>query len=358
MPEIKIAIVGVGNCASFLLQSIEYYRDRKEMIGVLHPDMGGYKITDIKAVAAFDVDARKVGKDLGEACFEENTINTEKIAALPKLDVKVMKGPVLDGVGSYLERLVKTDSKTPPVDVAKALKESGAEIVVSYLPVGSYEATRFYAEEALKAGCGFINCIPEFIASDSSWVRKFESAKLPIIGDDIKGQLGASILSRTLANLFRERGCKIDRMYQLNFGGNTDFLNLLEDSRLKFKRISKTETVQSQMAKRLEEENIHIGPSDYVPWLKSRKVAHVRIEGRTYGDIPIVIDTRLDVEDKSVSAGVVVDSIRCCKLALDRGTGGVLLSPSAYFMKSPPQQFPDSVAKEMVEEFINGARER
>jgi len=277
---------------------------------------------------------------------------------MPRLGVEVMKGPVLDGIGEYLGKAVSADSKQKPVDVVGVLKKTKADILVNYLPVGSYEASRFYAQAALDAGCGFINCIPEFISSDKEWAKKFEDKKLPIIGDDIKGQLGASILSRTLVKLFSDRGGKIDRMYQLNFGGNTDFLNLLEESRLKFKRISKTETVQSQAPKRIEDENIHIGPSDYVPWLKSRKVAYIRIEGRTFGDIPINLDVRLDVEDKSVSAGVVVDAIRCCKIALDRKTGGPLLSASAFYMKSPPQQFPDSVAKEMVEEFVKGIRER
>lgn len=349
--DIKIAIAGVGNCASFLLQSIEYYKKKPEK-------MGDYRIGDIKSVAAFDVDARKVGQPLEKVIFEPSTINTERITDVPKTNITVLKGPVLDGIGEYLGQVVKIDAKQKPVDVVKVLKESKAEILISYLPVGSHDATRYYAEAALKSGCAFINCIPEFIASDKTWSERFANKGLPLVGDDIKGQLGASILSRTLVNLFRERGCTIDRMYQLNFGGNTDFLNLLEDSRLKFKRISKTETVQSQMPKRLEDENIHIGPSDYVPWLKSRKIAHIRIEGKTFGDIPIIIDARLDVEDKSVSAGVVVDSIRCCRLALDRDVGGALTSASAYFMKSPPQQYPDSVAKQMLDEFISGQRER
>jgi myo-inositol-1-phosphate synthase len=360
MGKIKLAIVGCGNCASFLMQCIELYKGNKEQVipGVMHTFVGDYHISDIEPVAAFDVSDKKVGKDLSEALQEADTINTETVARLPKYGVEVRKGPVLDGVGEMLGHKVKVEPKQKPADVVKILQESGAEVLISYLPVGSYEATRFYAECAIKAGCAFINCIPEFIASDPEWVKKFEDAKLPLIGDDVKGQLGASVLSRTLAKLFSDRGVKLEHMYQLNFGGNTDFLNLLEHSRLKYKRISKTETVQSQLLKRLEDENIHIGPSDYVPWLKSRKVAMIRMEGKTFGNSRIVMDVRLDVEDKSVSAGVMIDAIRCAKLALDRGTGGVLSSPSAYFMKSPPQQFPDPVAHQMVEEFIKGARER
>lgn len=360
MGKIKVAIAGCGNCASFLLQAVEFYRGNNEPVipGVLHTRIGGYHISDIEPVAAFDVSDRKVGKDLGEALQEPSTINTENLAKLPRYGVQVMKGPVLDGIGEMLGLVVKVEPKQKPADVARVLRESGAEILINYLPVGSYQATRFYADAALKAGCGFLNCIPEFIASDAAWVKRFEEARLPLIGDDVKGQLGASVLSRTLAKLFSDRGVKLERMYQLNFGGNTDFLNLLEHSRLKYKRISKTETVQSQLLRRLEDENIHIGPSDYVPWLKSRKVAMIRMEGKTFGNSNVIIDARLDVEDKSVSAGVVIDAIRCAKLALERGTGGVLISPSAAFMKSPPQQFPDTVAHQMVEEFIKGERER
>lgn len=357
MGKIKVAVAGIGNCASMLAQGIEFYRRTKETIGLLHPELGGYKVSDIEIVAAFDVNKDKVGKDVSEAIFEPNTINTVKIADVPNLGVEVMKAPVLDGIGEYLGTKVKVSDKRD-ADVVSVLKENGAEILINYLPVGSFKASRFYADSALQAGCGFINCIPEFIASDAEWARKFEQAKLPIIGDDNKGQLGASILSRMLANLFRERGGRVERMYQLNFGGNTDFLNLLEHSRLKFKRISKTETVQSQLPERLGEEDIHIGPSDYVPWLKSRKIANVRIEGKTFGDIPIFIDMKLDVEDKSVATGVLVDAIRCAKIALDRGTGGVLESASAYFMKFPIKQHPDWLARQMLEEFIEGKRER
>lgn len=355
--KIKIAIAGVGNCVSMLIQGIEYYKKNKSIIGLMHPELGGYKVSDIEIVAAFDVNKDKVGKDISKAIFEPNTINTVKIADVPRLGIEVMKAPSMDGIGEYLATKVKISDK-PDVDVVKELKKSGAEILINYLPVGSYAATRFYADAAIQAKCGFINFIPEFIASDAGWVKKFEQAKLPLIGDDNKGQLGASILSRVLVNLFKDRGGKIERMYQLNFGGNTDFLNLLEHSRLKFKRISKTETVQSQMSERLADDDIHIGPSDYVPWLKSRKIANVRIEGKTFGDIPINIDLKLDVEDKSVATGVAVDAIRCAKLALNRGIGGVLESASAYFMKFPAKQFPDWQARMMLEEFIAGKRER
>lgn len=340
-----------------LVQGIEYYKKNKSTIGLMHPDLGGYKVSDIEVVAAFDVNSEKVGKDLSKAIFEPSVINTVKISDVPHLGIKVMKAPVFDGIGEYLATKVKI-SKEKDVDVASVLKKTGAEILINYLPVGSYTASRFYADAAIKAKCAFINFIPEFIASDEGWIKKFEQAKLPIIGDDNKGQLGASILSRILVNMFKDRGGKIDRMYQLNFGGNTDFLNLLEHSRLKFKRISKTETVQSQMSERLADDDIHIGPSDYVPWLKSRKIANVRIEGKTFGDVPIFIDLKLDVEDKSVATGVAVDAIRCAKLALDRGIGGVLESASAYFMKFPAKQFPDWQARQMLEEFIAGKRAR
>lgn len=355
--KIKIAIAGVGNCVSMLVQGIEYYKKNNSNVGLMHPDLGGYKVSDIEIVAAFDVNKDKVGKDISKAIFEPNTINTVKISDVPHLGIEVMKAPAMDGIGEYLGTKVKVSDK-PDVDVAETLKKSGADILINYLPVGSYMATRFYADAAIAAGCGFINFIPEFIASDAGWVKKFEQAKLPLIGDDNKGQLGASILSRVLVNLFKDRGGKIERMYQLNFGGNTDFLNLLEHSRLKFKRISKTETVQSQMSERLEDDNIHIGPSDYVPWLKSRKIANVRIEGKTFGEVPIFIDLKLDVEDKSVATGVAVDAIRCAKLALDRKIGGVLESASAYFMKFPAKQFPDWQARIMLENFIAGKRER
>jgi myo-inositol-1-phosphate synthase len=357
--EIKVALVGVGNCSSFLVQAIEYYRGRaeKDIPGIMHVALGGYKLEDISFVAAFDVDRRKVGKDLSKAIFEEPN-NAVKLAEVPHSSVTVEKGPVLDGVGDYLKKVVRIDPNQKPSDVTDVIKNSKAQVVINYLPVGSYDATRFYAQAALDAGCGFINAIPEFLSS-GDFAKKFEEKKLPILGDDIKGQLGASILSRTLARLFKDRGTALDRMYQLNFGGNTDFLNLLEEERLKYKRISKTETVQSVLEeKRLDDYNIKIGPSDYVPWLGTRKIASMRFEGRSFGDIPVYMDVKLDVDDKSVSAGIMVDAIRCCRLAIDRKIGGALVSPSAYFFKVPPIQYPDYVAKEMLEEFIEGKRER
>ncbi|QLJ53363.1 MAG: Inositol-1-phosphate synthase [Candidatus Fermentimicrarchaeum limneticum] len=357
--KIKVALVGVGNCSSFLVQAVEYYRNREEtdIPGIMHVVLGDYKIEDIEFVAAFDVDKRKVGKDLGKAIFQEPN-NAVRLAEVPKSGVRVEKGPVLDGIGDYLKKVVAIDPNQKPVNVADVLKDSKVQVVINYLPVGSYDATRYYAQESLDSGCGFINAIPEFLAS-GEFADRFEKRRLPILGDDIKGQLGASILSRTLARLFKDRGTALDRMYQLNFGGNTDFLNLLEESRLKYKRISKTETVQSVLEeKRLDEYNIKIGPSDYVPWLGTRKIAQMRFEGRSFGDITVQLDVKLDVDDKSVSAGIMVDAIRCCRLAMDRKIGGALVSPSSYFFKVPPIQYPDYVAREMLEEFIQGKRER
>jgi myo-inositol-1-phosphate synthase len=364
--EIRIAIAGVGNCASSLIQGLFYYKDvtsNDELVpGLMHNVLGGYKISDIKPVAAFDIDKRKVGKDLSEAIFAKPNCTKVFCSDIPKLNVKVMRGPTLDGVAEHMKdypedrTFVISDEK--PVDVAKVLKESKAEILINYMPVGSEEATKYYAECALKAGCAFINCMPVFIASNNEWAKKFESKGLPVIGDDIKSQIGATIVHRVLTKLFSDRGVKIERTYQLNTGGNTDFLNMLARSRLKSKKISKTESVQSQLPVRLKDENIHIGPSDYVPWQKDNKVCFIRIEGRKFGDVPVELELRLSVEDSPNSAGIVIDAIRCAKLAMDRCIGGALISPSAYFMKHPPQQFPDSVAKQMVEEFIKGERER
>lgn len=351
--DIRLAILGVGNCASNLVQGLFFYKNKPLMV---HNDIGGYKITNIKPVAAIDVAANKVGKDLGEAIFAKPN-NTDVICKVPKLKVPVKKGPVLDGIGEYMKQMVFMDAK-PPANIAELLKENDVDVVLNFLPVGSYEATRYYADEAIKAGCGFVNAIPEFIASEKEWEKKFDKAGLPIIGDDTKAQIGATIVHRVLTNLCMERGAKIDRAYQINVGGNSDFYNMLERSRLKSKKISKTEAVQSQLTSRLSDENLHIGPSDYVPWLNSRKLAFMRIEGRLFGDIPFSIDVRLDVEDKANSSGVIIDAIRCCKLAMDRNVGGALISPSAYFCKHPPQQYPDSVAKQMLEEFISGQRER
>jgi len=364
--EIRLAIAGVGNCASSLIQGLFYYKEvnsNDELVpGLMHNILGGYKITDIRPVAAFDVDKRKVGRDLGEAIFAKPNCTKVFCRDVPKLNVKVMRGPTLDGIANHMKdypedrTFIVSDEK--PIDVEKILKEAKADVLVNYMPVGSEEATKYYADCALKTGCAFINCMPVFIASNAEWARKFEGRGLPVIGDDIKSQVGATITHRVLTKLFSDRGVKIDRTYQLNTGGNTDFLNMLERSRLKSKKISKTESVQSQLPVRMKDENIHIGPSDYVPWQNDNKVCFIRMEGRKFGDVPLELELRLSVEDSPNSAGIVIDAIRCAKLAKDRNIGGALLSSSAYFMKHPPQQFPDSVAKQMVEEFIKGERER
>ena len=322
---IKIAITGLGNCASSLIQGLEYYKkvdgNSPPVPGLMHNVIGGYKLRDIKVVAAFDVDKRKVGKDVAEAVFSPPNC-TKKFSDVPKIGVKVQKGPVLDGIAETTKDFFLVDPSQKPVDVKKAIQESGAEILINYLPVGSEQAVRFYAQEALDAGVAFINCMPVFIASDGPWAKRFEDAGLPCIGDDIKSQVGATITHRTLVKMFADRGVKIERTYQLNVGGNTDFMNMLERQRLKSKKLSKTEAVQSNLPERLPADKIHIGPSDYVPWLNDNKIAFIRIEGRKFGDIPIVLDCRLDVEDSPNSAGIVVDAIRCAKLALERKTGG------------------------------------
>jgi len=358
--NIKIGIIGVGNCASNLIQGLSYYKDVKSdsfIPGLMHPILGGYKISDIKIVSALDVDSKKVGRDLSEAINQEPN-NTVKISDIPRLDIPILKGHVFDGIGEYMTEIVKIDKNQKPVNVAKELQDSGTEILINFLPVGSEEATRFYANEALKAGCAFLNGMPAFIASNNEWAKRFKDKKIPIIGDDSKSQVGATILHRTLTKLCMNRGAVIDKTYQLNFGGNSDFLNMLERKRLKSKKISKTESVQSQMIKRLPDEKIHIGPSDFVPWLNSRKIAYIRIEGRLFGDVPFNIETRLDVEDKANSSGVIVDSIRCLKIALDREIGGPLISASAYFCKHPPIQMSDDEARKRLEMFIAGKIER
>jgi myo-inositol-1-phosphate synthase len=361
--KIKIAIVGLGNCASSLLQGIEYYKGKnsEEAVGLMHWDIGGYKPYDIEAVAAFDIDKRKVGKDVNEAIFELPNCTTVFCKDMPRTNVKVKMGRILDGFSEHMKdydpkhTFVLSDEKEANrEDVVNTLRESGAKMVLNYLPVGSEKATRFYAECALEAGLGFINNIPVFIASNAEWADRFKRKNLPIIGDDIKAQLGATITHRALADLFKKRGVKLERTYQLNTGGNTDFLNMLNKSRLVSKKESKTEAVQSILAERLEAENIHIGPSDYVAWQKDNKVCFIRMEGRLFGDVPMSLELRLSVEDSPNSAGVAIDAIRCCKLALKRGKGGVLYSPSAYFMKHPPRQFSDDVAYKMLEEFIAG----
>jgi len=363
---IKIAVAGIGNCASSLIQGLFYYKDIKDerelVPGLMHNILGGYKISDIKVVAAFDVDKRKVGNDLSEAIFALPNCTKIFHKDVPKTGVKVQMGPVSDGVAlhmkDYPEDKTFVVAKEKPVDVVQKLKKSGAEILLNYLPVGSQKAVEYYANCALKAGAAFINCMPVFIASDKEWAEKFEKRGLPCIGDDIKSQVGATIVHRTLSHLFAQRGVTIDKSYQLNFGGNCDFLNMLSRERLKSKKISKTESVESQLVKRLSYDNLHIGPSDWVPWLKDNKICFIRIEGRKFGNVPIELELRLSVEDSPNSAGCVIDAIRLTKLALDRKIGGALISASAYLMKHPPQQFTDEKAREMVEEFIKGVRER
>jgi len=350
---VRVAIVGVGNCASALVQGVHKYRDAAPdafVPGLMHVDLGGYHIRDIQFVAAFDVDARKVGHDLSEAIFAEPN-NTVRFAEVPPVGVTVRRGPTLDGIGKYLADVVEP-APGPAVDVAAVLRETGADVLVNYLPVGSEEATRWYMEQALAAGCAVVNCIPVFIAREAAWRRRFEEHGLPIIGDDIKSQVGATIVHRVLARLFRDRGVRLERTSQLNVGGNTDFLNMLERSRLESKKISKTTSVTSQIEEELAPENVHVGPSDYVPWLTDRKWAHIRLEGRTFGDVPLNLELKLEVWDSPNSAGVVIDAVRCARLGLDRGLSGALEGPSAYFMKSPPVQHRDEDARHMVEAFI------
>ncbi len=355
MGKINVAIIGVGNCASSLVQGVHKYREVPEdgiVPGLMHPRIGDYEIGDINFVAAFDVDASKVGKDLSEAIFSGPN-NTLKFAEVPITGVTVERGMTHDGIGKYVEDIVK---KAPgsTVDVTQILKDRECDVVVSYLPVGSEEATKWYVEQILNAGCGFVNCIPVFIAREPYWQNRFKSRGLPVIGDDVKSQLGATITHRVLTRLFRDRGVTVDRTYQLNFGGNTDFLNMLERERLTSKKISKTNAVTSQLDYDIGAENIHIGPSDHVPWLDDRKWCYIRMEGHLFGGAPINLELKLEVWDSPNSAGVVVDAIRCSKLAMDRGLGGAIEGPSAYFMKSPPQQHSDDVARQMVEEFISG----
>ncbi len=365
--KIKVAIVGVGNCASALVQGIYYYqRNRGQGVsGLMFEDVGGYKPWDIEVVAAWDIDARKVGKDLSEAIFSPPNCTAVFEPNVPKAGVKVRMGKVLDGFAEHMAHyppdrsFVLAEEKEDELeDIVRVLKETGAEVLINYVPVGSEEAARFYADACLKAGVSFINGMPTFIVSDPEWAKKFEKEGIPVVGDDIKSQVGATIVHRTLVQLFLDRGVKLDRTYQLNFGGNTDFLNMLERSRLKTKKVSKTQAVESLLPYEIGDMNIHIGPSDWVPWLKDRKVAYIRLEGRLFGDVPMYLELRLDVEDSPNSAGSMIDAIRCCKLARDRGIGGPLYSISAYTMKHPPIQYPDWQAKRMVEEFIRGERER
>lgn len=365
--KVKIAIAGVGNCASSLIQGIYYYRKRRnlDVSGIMYEDIGGYKPWDIEVVAAWDVDARKVGKDLSEAIFAPPNCTTVFEPEIPHLGVKVRMGKVLDGVAPHMadypleKTFLLADEKEDELeDVISVLKETGADVFINYVPVGSEMAARFYAEASLRAGVAFINAMPVFIVSDKAWAERFEREGVPAVGDDVKSQLGATILHRVLTKLFVDRGIKVERAYQLNFGGNTDFLNMLERSRLKSKKISKTRAVTSMLPYELDGDMIHIGPSDWVPWLKDRKICYLRIEGRLFGDVPMNLEVRLEVEDSPNSAGCMIDAIRCCKLAKDRGSGGPLYSISAYTMKHPPVQYPDWEAKRMVEEFIRGEREK
>ncbi len=363
MGRIKVAIVGVGNCTSSLVQGIYYYRQNKDVepIGLMHTEIGGFKAGDVDIVAAYDIDKRKVGQDVNQAIFAEPNCTIVFCGDLPDCGVKVKMGCVLDGFSEHMANyedkytFLLADAQEPTkAEVIKTLRETGAEVLMNYLPVGSEEATRFYAECALEAGVAFVNNIPVFIASDPVWARRFEEKNIPIIGDDIKAQLGATITHRTLMDLFRKRGVKIERTYQLNTGGNSDFLNMLNRDRLASKKESKTEAVQAVTKNRLEDENIHVGPSDHVPWQKDNKVCFIRMEGKLFGDVPMNLEMRLSVEDSPNSAGVAIDSIRCAKLALQRGIGGVIHAPSAYFCKHPPIQITDDEAYRMTESFIKG----
>ncbi|MDP9266087.1 MAG: inositol-3-phosphate synthase [Chloroflexota bacterium] len=351
----RVAIIGVGNCASSLVQGVHYYRDAKpdqKVPGLMHVELGGYHLRDIEFVAAFDVDTNKVGKDLAEAIYAPPN-NTYRFADVPKTGVTVSRGMTHDGIGKYVSGIVRKASG-PTADIVQILKETRTDVVVSYLPVGSEEATKWYVEQILEAGCAFINCIPVFIGREPYWQKRFAAKKLPIVGDDIKSQVGATITHRVLTRLFMDRGVRLDRTYQLNFGGNTDFLNMLERDRLESKKISKTNAVMSMLDHDLPPGDVHVGPSDYVPWLQDRKWAYIRMEGTTFGDVPLNAELKLEVWDSPNSAGVVIDAIRCCRIALDRGLAGTIVSPSAYFMKAPPRQMHDDKAREAVEAFIAG----
>ncbi|MDP9441500.1 MAG: inositol-3-phosphate synthase [Actinomycetota bacterium] len=353
--KIRVAIAGVGNCASSLVQGVEYYRHADpadDVPGLMHVTLGGYHVGDVEFVAAFDVDAAKVGTDLGKAIFSSQN-NTIRFAPVGELGVTVQRGPTLDGLGKYYRETVE-ESPAEPVDVAAALREARADVLVSYLPVGSEQAQRHYAQAAIDARVAFVNAIPVFISSDVDFARKFTEAGVPIVGDDIKSQVGSTIVHRILTRLFEDRGLAVDRTYQLNFGGNMDFKNMLERERLESKKISKTQAVTSQLDEPLPDDSVHVGPSDHVPWLEDRKWAYIRIEGRNFGDVPLNVELKLEVWDSPNSAGVIIDVVRCAKLALDRGIGGPLLGPSAYFMKSPPVQYTDDEARQMVEAFAAG----
>jgi myo-inositol-1-phosphate synthase len=353
--KVRVGIVGVGNCASSFVQGLSYYREAKSnepIPGLMNVELGGYHVSDVEISAAFDVNASKVGRDLSEAIFARPN-NTMRFAGVPESHIRVHRGPTLDGLGKYLRDEIEEAEETES-DVTDVLRRSGTDVLVSYLPVGSQRATEFYAERALEAGCAFVNCIPVFIASNPDWRKRFEERRLPIVGDDIKSQVGATIVHRVLANLFRERGVRLDRTYQLNFGGNTDFQNMLERERLESKKISKTQAVASQLDIPLAPGDIHVGPSDHVPWLTDRKWAYIRMEGTTFGGVPLNVELKLEVWDSPNSAGIVIDAVRCAKLGLDRKIGGALTGPSSYFMKSPPQQFTDNEARQRTQAFIDG----
>jgi len=353
--KVRVAIIGVGNCASSLVQGLQYYKDTPDnetVPGIMHVNLGGYHIHDIEFTVGIDINATKVGKDLSEAIFAEPN-NTYKFSDVPNLNVPVVRGMTHDGLGKYLSNVI-VKAPGPTADIVKLLKESKTDVVVSYLPVGSEMATKWYVEQILEAGCAFVNCIPVFIASQEYWAKRFREAKLPLLGDDIKSQVGATILHRALTSLFVDRGVRIDRTYQLNFGGNTDFLNMLERERLESKKISKTGAVTSMIPYDLGANNVHVGPSDYVPWLSDRKWCYIRMEGTTFGDVPLNVETKLEVWDSPNSAGVVIDAVRCAKIALDRGLAGPIVGPSSYFFKTPPKQFRDNICRDMVEAFIKG----
>ncbi len=359
MGSVRVAIVGVGNCASSLVQGVEYYRDAdpaSRVPGLMHVTFGPYHVRDIEFVAAFDVDAKKVGRDIAEAIVASEN-NTIKICDVAPTGVTVQRGPTMDGLGDYYREII-TESDDEPVDVVAALKEARADVLVSYLPVGSEQADRYYAQCAIDARVAFVNALPVFIASDPLWAAKFTEAGVPIVGDDIKSQVGATITHRVMAKLFEDRGVELLRTYQLNFGGNMDFMNMLERKRLQSKKISKTQSVTSQIPHEMAKADVHIGPSDHVPWLDDRKFAYVRLEGRSFGDTPLSLEYKLEVWDSPNSAGIIIDAVRAAKIALDRGVGGPVLSPSSYFMKSPPVQYSDDEARDAVEKFIRGELER
>ena len=359
MGSVRVAIVGVGNCASSLIQGVEYYKDADPQVrvpGLMHVSFGPYHVRDVEFVAAFDVDAKKVGRDLAEAILASEN-NTIKICDVAPTGITVQRGPTLDGLGEYYQEMI-SESADPAVDVVQALRASQADVLVSYLPVGSEEADRFYAQCAIDAGVAFVNALPVFIASDPEWAGKFTAAGVPIIGDDIKSQVGATITHRVLAKLFEDRGVELLRTYQLNFGGNMDFMNMLERKRLVSKKVSKTQSVTSQIPHEMEKAAVHIGPSDHVPWLDDRKWAYIRLEGRAFGDVPLNLEYKLEVWDSPNSAGVIIDAIRAAKIAKDRGIGGPILSAASYFMKSPPEQYSDEIAHDLVEQFIRGDIER